>query len=73
MSDDEIDYSDIPKLDETFWSNATLCTPSRPHNISILIDKDILEWFKSQGPMYQAHVNDVLRRYMESQKSYLRT
>jgi uncharacterized protein (DUF4415 family) len=29
--------------------------------INIRIDKDVLEWFKSQTKNYQTHINAVLR------------
>jgi len=31
--------------------------------ISLRIDADLLEWFKSQGPGYQTRINLVLRAY----------
>ena len=31
--------------------------------ITIRIDEDVLEWFKSQGKGYQSAMNDVLRDY----------
>ncbi|MBR5346439.1 MAG: BrnA antitoxin family protein [Deltaproteobacteria bacterium] len=29
--------------------------------VSIRIDSDVLEWYKSQGPGYQTRINEVLR------------
>lgn len=37
--------------------------------INIRIDKDVLEWFKSQDKDYQTHINAVLRAYYEANKS----
>jgi uncharacterized protein (DUF4415 family) len=37
--------------------------------INIRIDKDVLEWFKSQGKDYQTHINAILRAYYEANKS----
>ena len=36
--------------------------------ISIRLDSDVLEWFKSQGAGYQTRMNAVLRMYMEAHK-----
>ena len=29
--------------------------------ISLRVDSDVLEWYKSQGPKYQTRMNEVLR------------
>jgi uncharacterized protein (DUF4415 family) len=34
--------------------------------ISLRIDADVLEWFRSQGPGYQTRINALLRSYMEA-------
>lgn len=35
-------------------------------SIALRIDADVLEWFKSQGPGYQARMNAVLRAFKEA-------
>ena len=32
--------------------------------ITLRIDEEVLEWFKSQGKGYQGRMNDALRNYM---------
>jgi uncharacterized protein (DUF4415 family) len=70
MPDEDIDYSDIPPLDEEFFKNAKLVkrTP-RTEQISIRIDTEVLEWFKNhaQDRGYQTLINDVLRTYVKHQ------
>jgi uncharacterized protein (DUF4415 family) len=34
--------------------------------ISLRVDADVLEWFKSAGPGYQTRINAVLRAYKEA-------
>jgi uncharacterized protein (DUF4415 family) len=68
MADDEIDTSDIPELDEHFFKNAKLVVPHK-QPVTLRLDADVLEWFKSQGQGYQTRINNLLRRYMESQQS----
>ncbi len=67
MSDEDIDYSDIPPLDDEFFKNAKVVkrTP-RTEQISIRIDTEVLEWFKNhaQEKGYQTMINDVLRTYV---------
>lgn len=69
LPDSEIDTSDIPELDDAFWANAELRPPLTKSAISIRLDQDILEWFKSQGKGYQSRINAVLRAYYEAQRS----
>jgi uncharacterized protein (DUF4415 family) len=69
MTDEEIDTSDIPELDETFFKNAVLWMPKPKKSISLRIDQDVLEWFKSQGKGYQTRINAVLKAYKEAHSS----
>ncbi|MGA7539790.1 MAG: BrnA antitoxin family protein [Steroidobacteraceae bacterium] len=35
-------------------------------SVSLRIDADVLEWFKSQGTGYQTRINAVLRAYRDA-------
>lgn len=64
--DSEIDYSDIPALDEAFWARAVpnpFFKPIKAH-ASVRIDSDVLAWLKSQGKGYQTRMNAILREAM---------
>ncbi|MDR1850470.1 MAG: BrnA antitoxin family protein [Zoogloeaceae bacterium] len=64
--DREIDYSDIPPLDEAFWARAKpnpFFKPVKTH-ASVRIDSDVLAWLKSQGKGYQTRLNAILREAM---------
>lgn len=37
--------------------------------VTIRLDVDMLDWFKSAGPGYQTRINQVLREYMDSQRT----
>jgi uncharacterized protein (DUF4415 family) len=37
--------------------------------VTIRLDVDMLEWFKSAGPGYQTRINQVLREYMDEQRA----
>lgn len=69
LTDDEIDTSDIPPLDEDIFANAELRMPEPKQAITIRVDKDVLDWFKSQGKGYQTRMNAALRMYMEGQSA----
>jgi uncharacterized protein (DUF4415 family) len=47
------------------WSDAVLIIPSRKKAISIRVDEDVLDYFKSQGGGYQRRINAVLRSYVQ--------
>ena len=65
MQDENIDISDIPELDEEFFKNAAWQLPGK-QPVTIRIDTDVLEWFRSQGKGYQTRINQLLRKYMEA-------
>jgi len=36
--------------------------------VSLRIDRDVLEWFRKEGPRYQSRMNAVLRSYMDQSR-----
>ncbi len=62
QADEEIDYSEIPPLDENFWKNASLRLPETMELIQIIVDRDIAKFFRKSGK----RINDVLRDYVEA-------
>ena len=69
LPDVEIDTSDIPELGDRFWANAKMIMPITKQAVSIRLDSDILDWFKSQGKGYQSTINNVLRTYVNHQQT----
>ena len=50
LSDDDIDCSDIPELDEEFFRQAKLVERKpRTEAISIRLDTEVLQWFKEHA------------------------
>jgi uncharacterized protein (DUF4415 family) len=66
LKDREIDYSDISPLDDDFFKKAVVW-PGPKKQVTLRLDPDILEFFRSQGRGYQSRINAVLRRYVEAQ------
>ncbi len=64
MSDDEIDYSDIPRLDDAFFNRAELRIPATQAKLFVRLDPDILAWFQAHGTQYQDLINAALREHM---------
>jgi uncharacterized protein (DUF4415 family) len=38
--------------------------------VTIRLDVDMLEWYKSAGPGYQTRINQILREHMDAAKSH---
>lgn len=55
---------ELADLPEDFWGEAELRLPIAKQAISLRVDEDVLEWFRSLGPRYQSRMNAVLRSYM---------
>lgn len=68
MSDKEIDYSDIPPLDDKFLEEARVVMPPGKKQLTLRLDADVLAWLKSLGPKYQTRINAILRAYYEAHK-----
>ena len=68
IKDSEIDYSDIPELKSSFWKKAKLVMPEHKQAVSLRIDAEVLQWFKSKGKGYQSLMNAVLKTYVEAKK-----
>jgi uncharacterized protein (DUF4415 family) len=66
MPDSEIDTSDMPEV--TDWSNAVRGKFYRPVKqlLSVRLDADLIDWFKSEGSGYQTRINAALREYVQS-------
>ena len=62
-ADDQIDYGDIPELDEEFWKNARLVEPDLTQSVTIRVKKSVLDAYKSLGKGYQTRMNAVLETY----------
>jgi uncharacterized protein (DUF4415 family) len=62
-TDRDIDFSDVPELDDAFWRNARLVEPDRTQSVTLRVKKSVLETFKAQGKGYQTRMNAVLESY----------
>jgi len=68
MEDEDIDTSDIPELDERFWEEAELVMPEAKEQISIRIDREVLDYFRKGGPGYQTRINAVLKSFVDARR-----
>lgn len=71
MSDEDIDLSDCPEITPELFAKAIVRrvpTAKNKAQVTLRIDSDVLEWFKSQGRGYQTQINTLLRSYMEAHR-----
>ncbi|NJM31260.1 MAG: BrnA antitoxin family protein [Rhizobiales bacterium] len=55
-------------LGKNFWNSAKVVMPRNKAAVSLRVDADVLDWFKSQGPGHLSRMNAVLRSYVEASR-----
>ncbi len=70
IKEEEIDFSDIPELDENWFKSAKIVYPKKKRTVSVPVESEVLEWFKThaQGKKYQILMSAVLKAFVQSQK-----
>jgi len=73
MPDEEIDFTDIPLTTPEMWAKGVvrrgLKNIPRKRQLTLRLDEEIVEFFKSGGEGYQTRINQLLRAYMEASKA----
>ena len=72
MSDEDIDYSEIPEFDDEFLRTVDMKISPGKKPIALRLDEDVLDWMKSQGKGYQSRINSILRAYYEAHHNDVR-
>ena len=68
LRDEDIDYTDIPALDEGFFKEARAVVSPGKKQLTLRLDADVLAWLKAQGKGYQSRINAILRMYYEAHR-----
>lgn len=66
MQDADIDLSDSPELDATFFAQA-IPTSGHPRRILVTLDPEVFRFVGAQGAEYERLINTALRAYMAAQ------
>jgi len=74
MEDKDIDLSDSPELTPEMFVRAVVrqgLKPVTPRKVSLTVrvDREVLEWYRSKGRGYQTQINALLRAYMEASEA----
>jgi len=60
---------EVHPTDEAFWAEAKVVMPRSKKTVTIRLDADLLDWFRS-NPGYQTRINAILRAYMNAQSHH---
>ena len=67
---DAVDTSDIPEISPERFARAVVRRGMKPSvskvQLTIRVDRDVLEWYRQKGRGYQTRINKLLRAYMEA-------
>jgi uncharacterized protein (DUF4415 family) len=70
MAHEEIDTSEIPEISPEQFARAVVRRGLKPSvtkvQLTIRVDRDVLEWYRKKGRGYQTRINKLLRAYMEA-------
>ena len=60
-------HADLDEVDgEPDWTRAVMGMPAPKDHINIRVDRDVLQWFRSNGRGYQTLMNNVLRAFVQT-------
>ena len=73
MTDEDIDFSDIPRTTPEFWANGIVRKGLKPvvrkRQVTIRLDSDIIDYLRSNGEGYQTRINQLLRSFVDADKA----
>lgn len=70
MTDDDIDYSDIPDQgDRTDWTRPGSILGKGKEIVTLPFDSDVLAFFRKKSRHYSTLMNAVLREYVQAQSA----
>lgn len=71
MTDADIDLTDIPEVTPEMFSKGVVRHGLKPivkRQLTLRLDGDVIDWFRSQGSGYQTRMNALLQAYMEKHR-----
>lgn len=68
LTDETIDRSELPPLDDSFFDRATWRMPKQSVAVTVQLDPDLLAWFQALGDDYEQRMVAALRIYAEAHK-----
>ena len=71
MTDEDIDLSEVPEVTPEMFAKGIVRRGLKPivkRQLTLRLDSDVIDWFRSQGGRYQTRMNALLRAFMEEHK-----
>lgn len=69
---DSIDLSDIPEVPPADFARGLVRKGLKPvgrkAQVTLRIDADVIEWFRTRGRGYQTRINSILRAYKDAHR-----
>ena len=56
-------------VDPDWVANAEPVQPVRKRRLTLALDEDVIDWFRSQDRHYRARMNKILRAYMQRHRA----
>lgn len=72
IPESEYDYDEAPEMNEDFFKEAFVRSPTTKKMISLRLDEDLIEFFKQIDKKYQTKINQVLRAYKSAYERAVR-
>src|SRR5215469_4285051 len=74
MKDSDIDLSDLPEVTPEMFARAVVRRglkeiKSSKVQLTVRVDRDVLDWYRSRGRGYQTQINALLRAFMEASRT----
>ncbi|EQD50902.1 hypothetical protein B1A_13295 [mine drainage metagenome] len=70
LKDRPIDLSDIPESPaDAEWTRPGALIPDTKQQVTLRLDRDVLDYFRHTGKRYQTRINSVLRAYMQAHEA----
>jgi uncharacterized protein (DUF4415 family) len=69
LTEEELEASiDIEEEGEIDWDTIQVGLPLPKQQLTLRLDREVIEWFRDGGPGYQSRMNAVLRGYVDAKK-----
>jgi uncharacterized protein (DUF4415 family) len=72
LRDQDIDFSDIPEVTPEMFDKAVIRRGLKDappkEQVTVPVDADVIDWFRSRVKGYEKRINEVLRAYMEAKR-----
>ena len=74
MSDRQVEAAaaadpDWQEVDPDWVATAEPVRPARKRRLTLALDEEVIDWFRSHDPHYRARINTVLRDYMQRHRA----